>query len=154
MVLTDLHVIDGCNQKRLLVRLVFYSMLDLSNMRADSAVRKLFRQWKSESNSQNMAHPTLQPEKPTQHRALAPARPTWPWEHSADEDKSPGRVLDRTSRPAFLEPAQRYRILCRSRNTPNEYNFSGRPELILLAGLILVVVIMTVFDMVVVAWRG
>jgi len=154
MVLIDLDVMDGCNQKRLLVRLVFYSMLAPSNMRTDRAVRKLFRQWKRESDSQKMAHPNLQSEKPTKHRALAPARLTWPWEHSAGEDKSPGRVLDRTSTPAFLEPAQRYRILCRSRNTPSEYNFAGRPELMLLAGLILVVVIMTVFDMVVVAWRG
>lgn len=56
--------------------------------------------------------------------------------------------------PAFLEPAQRYRILCRSRNAPNEYSFAGRPELVLLAALIIVVVCMTLFDMVVVAWRG
>lgn len=117
-----------------------------TNSSIDKAVRKLFRQWKEPiekaTTSTKMAH------------VLAPIRPTWPWEQSKNDDKSPGRNVQHTSEPAFLEPAQQYRILCRSKNTPNEFSLAGRPELMLLAGLMIVVVCMTLFDMVVVAWRG
>jgi hypothetical protein len=125
-----------------------------SNMSKDKAVRKLFRQWKEPSEGKTMARPSLSTETQTEGRLLDPTRPTWPWEHSEDEDKSPGRIVEQTPAPAFLEPAQRYRILCRSRTTQREYPFAQRPEIMLLAGLILVVICMTIFDMVVVAWRG
>ncbi|KAE9967099.1 hypothetical protein EG328_008407 [Venturia inaequalis] len=115
----------------------------------DRAVKNLFHQWK-EPNEET----TTSTRTPNREPILPPARPTWPWEQSQNEDKSPGREVQHTSEPAFLEPAQRYRILCRSRNTPNENSFAGRPELILLAGLIIVVVCMTLVDTVVVAWRG
>ncbi|TLD25925.1 hypothetical protein E2P81_ATG09582 [Venturia nashicola] len=121
----------------------------LQVFRDDKAVQKLFRQWK-QSNGETTAFKS----SPNRERILAPIRPTWPWEQAQNDDKSPGRNTQQTSQPAFLEPAQRYRILCRSRNTPNEYSLAGRPELTLLAGLIIVVVCMTIFDVVVVAWRG
>lgn len=118
-------------------------------MSIEKAVRKLFWQWK-----EPVEETTTSMRTPNKDHILAPTRPTWPWEQSQNEDRSPGRNVQHTSEPAFLEPAQRYRILCRSRNTPNEYSFADRPELMLLAGLIIVVVCMTLFDMVVVAWRG
>jgi len=123
-------------------------------MPIDIAVRKLFRQWKKPSDDKTIALPSLASEKPTMIRLLSPARPAWPWEHSEDEDKSPGRAVEQRSASAFLEPAQRYRILCRSRTAHGEYNFAGRPELMLLAGLIFVVICMTTFDIIVVTWRG
>ncbi|QDS68138.1 hypothetical protein FKW77_010291 [Venturia effusa] len=111
-------------------------------------VKKLLQQWKEPSEDRLASITT-----PNRERIVAPARPTWPWKQSRNEDKSPGRNVQHSSVPAFLEPAQQYRIICRSRNAPNEYSFAGRPELMLLMGLMIVVVCMTLFDMVVVAWR-
>jgi hypothetical protein len=123
-------------------------------MLKDKAVRKLFRQWKIPSEGKVMARPSLPTENLARGRVLDPTRPTWPWEHSEDEDKSPGRAVEQARAPVFLEPAQRYRILCRSRTIQSEYTFAGRPELVLLAGLVFVFFCMTIFDMAVIAWRG
>jgi hypothetical protein len=93
-------------------------------------------------------------ENPTMTHHSRPARPVWPWEHSKTEDKSPGRNVEQGSTPSFLKPAKRHRIICRSRTSQGNYSFVGRQELMLLAGLIFVVICMTIFDLVVVAWRG
>jgi hypothetical protein len=118
----------------------------------DHAVRDIFRHLRKPSKHRAQSRKgknSLQP--PSMSRLLGPARPSWPWEaakpiFSKFEDKSPGRAVEEASKVAFLQPTHRYRILCRSREPPRTVYLAARPDLMLIASIVIVALWLFVCD--------
>jgi hypothetical protein len=125
-----------------------------TNAGEDHAVRDIFRRLRKPSKHRGLARKGktgLQP-PPLSRLHGGPARPVWPWEAKKSgatkiEDKSPGRAVEEATKAGFLQPAHRYRILCRAKDTPRTMYFAIRPDLMLVASIIIVAVWLFVCDM-------
>jgi len=123
-----------------------------NNSTVDRAMRDIFRHMGNRKPSHNgvivarKGKNGLQP--PTMSPLLEPTRPSWPWEDSGHEDKSPGRAVEQASTPAFLKPSHRYRILCKSRDLPRASYLVARPDLMLIVSILIVAVWLFVCDVI------
>ncbi|KAF2435686.1 hypothetical protein EJ08DRAFT_285397 [Tothia fuscella] len=86
-------------------------------------------------------------EPPTASPLHGPSRPTWPWEGFEHQDRSPGRAVEKASKPQFLHASHRYRIMCRSKDVPRAVVLAARPDLMLVASIIIVAIWLFVCDM-------